>query len=180
MPAPARKVGEVRLISRGNAVVVQTLLSTRLLSRVIAEIGQKEKRNWPENDAASRDYMAALAAGRLRVEKRDTGGRADRRRRLLIEFAADEKDAVVLVGTYTGGADTADLTPRTREVFSTLALPRAYVLRNIRLILADSFHLAETDVDRLGPLGAAASQSTAPSTPAPKVPSTQAPGAPSH
>src|SRR5262245_25756123 len=45
VPDNLRKVGEVRLVTRGNAVVVQTLLSTKVLSRVLAEIAKKEQRN---------------------------------------------------------------------------------------------------------------------------------------
>jgi len=157
IPDSTRKVGEVRLLARGNAVVVQTLLSTKLLSRVIAEIRKKEESNWPPDDASVVSYAAALDAARQTVEKRDPGAAwDDRRRRMLIEFAADSGNAVVIVGTFRFAKDGSDTTPHDREVFSALALPRAYVLRNMRLILADSFKVAEPDVDRLGPLGPAA------------------------
>jgi len=171
IPDPVRKVGEVRLLSRGDGVVVQTLLSTKLLSRVIAEIRKKEQRNWPPDEPAVRDYLAALEAARQTVEKRDSAAdRVDRRRRLLIEFVADDADATVLVGTFRFATDGADRSPREREIFATLALPRPYILRNVRLILADSFNVAEADVDRLGPLGpAAASAPKAAAAPAPKA-----------
>ena len=158
IPDPARKVGQVRLLARGQAVVVQTLLSTKLLSRVIAEIRNKEEKNWPAGDAAVGAYLAALDSARETVEKREPAADwADRRRRLLIEFAADSGDAAVFIGTFRFAKDGSDTSPHDREIFSTLALPRPYVLRNIRLILADSFKLAERDVDGLGPLGPAAS-----------------------
>jgi len=154
IPDAVRKVGEVRLLSRGGAVVVQTLLSTRLLSRVIAEIRIKEGRNWPADDESVRAYLAALDSARVAVEKRDPGLEwKERRRRLLIEFAADATDAVVLVGTFRTADDAKELTVTEREVFSTLVLPRAFILKEIRLILADSFKVDEKDVDRLGPLG---------------------------
>lgn len=168
VPDAVRKVGEVRLLSRGDAVVVQTLLSTKLLSRVVAEIRVKEGRNWPPDDDSVRAYLAALDAARGTVEKRDPGlDWKERRRRLLIEFAADATDAVVLVGTFRAAEDAKELTPSEREIFSTLVLPRAYVLREVRLILADSFKVDEKDVDRLGPLGPAAATAGTPNAPTP-------------
>lgn len=158
VPDAVRKLGEVRLLARGEAVVVQTLLQTRLLSRVVAEIRVKEGRNWPVDDEGTRAYLAALDAARDAVEKREIPfGEKDRRRRLLIEFAADEKEAVVLLGSFRfTGEEAAPALPE-REILATVAVPRAYVLRNMRLILADSFQVPEADVGRLGPLGPAAS-----------------------
>lgn len=168
VPDSSRKVGEVRLIARGQAVVVQTLVSTKLLSRVIAEIGKKEEKNWPAGQADTVKYLAALESARETVEKRSPAAAwDDRRRRLLIEFAADAGSEAVFIGTFRYSKDGSDRTPYDREIFSTLALSRAYVLRNIRLILADSFKTDEKDVDRLGPLGPAAASSAAAGEPAP-------------
>ncbi|MFN2375978.1 MAG: hypothetical protein ABR538_05550 [Candidatus Binatia bacterium] len=160
VPDAVRKLGEVRLLARGEAVVVQTLLQTKLLSRVVAEIRVKDGRNWPQDDEGSSAYLAALEAARDTLEKREIPFSAkDRRRRLLIEFAADEKEAVVLLGSFrfTGQEAPTQAAPALpeREILATVALPRAYILRNIRLILADSFKLPESEVDGLGPLGPA-------------------------
>lgn len=164
IPEPARKVGEVRLLSRGNAVVVQTLLSTKLLSRVTGEIRKKEEANWPAAAAGREDavaYLEALEAVRVAVERRSPGvDWADRRRRLLIEFVADAGGQAVLLGTFTTASGTTDLTPASREVLGTLTPSRAYVLRNMRLILSDSFKVPEAEVDRIGPLGPAAGAAT--------------------
>jgi hypothetical protein len=164
IPEPARKVGEVRLLSRAGAVVVQTLLSTKLLARVIGEIRKKEEANWPAA-AAGRDdavaYLEALEAVRAAVERRSPAvDWADRRRRLLIEFVADAAGQAVLLGTFTTASGTTDLTPASREVLGTLTPSRAYVLRNMRLILSDSFKIPEAEVDRIGPLGPAAGAAT--------------------
>jgi hypothetical protein len=143
---------------------VQTLLSTKLLSRVIGEIAKKEERNFPGAAAdpatPSAKYLAALDGARQILDKRADASRpaslADRRRNLLIEFVADTDGVAVLVGTFRSASDDAEaLEPVDREVFSTLELPRDYVLREIRLILSDSFKVAEDEVDRLGPLGPA-------------------------
>ena len=160
IPEPARKVGEVRLLSRGNAVVVQTLLSTKLLSRVTGEIRKKEEANWPAAAAGHDDavvYLEALEAVREAVERRSPGvDWADRRRRFLIEFVADADGQAVFLGTFTTASGTTELTPASREVLRTLTPSRAYVLRNMRLILSDSFKVPEAEVDRVGPLGPAA------------------------
>jgi hypothetical protein len=172
VPDSRRKVGEVRLLARGRAVVVQTLLSTKLLERVTGEIRKKEEDNWPAGDPSREAYLAALDRTREAIAKRDTGADwKERRRRLLIEFAADDENAVVFLGTYRTTGDSPVIE---REVMETLELPRSYVLRNMRLILADSFDLPESDVDRIGPLGPAASPSTAPE----KAPSGSASSAP--
>ena len=38
-------------------------------------------------------------------------------------------------------------------MLETVALGRPYVVRNMRLILSDAFHVPEADVDQLAPLG---------------------------
>jgi hypothetical protein len=161
VPDAARKVGETRLVARGDAVVVQTLLSTKLLSRVVAEIREKEERNWPEERSGvegRRAYVEALVAAREALDKRSPGPDwTDRRQRLLVEFAADATGSAVVIGTFDAMPATGEPGPRVREVLATLDPPRAYVLRNIRLVVADSFGVDEKDADRIGPLGPAAS-----------------------
>jgi hypothetical protein len=152
VPDPRRKVGEVKLLARGNGVVVQTALSTKLLDRVTGEIRKKEEGNWPAGDPSREVYLAALDRTREAIEKRDADPN-DRRRRLLIEFAADDTNAAVFVGTFRfvkGESGAIE-----REVLETLELPRSYVLRNMRLILADSFDVPESEVESIGPLGPA-------------------------
>ncbi len=173
VPDPQRKVGEVRLLARGSAVVVQTLLSTKLLERVTGEIRKKEEDNWPAGDPSREAYLAALDRTRAAVEKRDVGAAwKDRRRRLFIEFAADETSAAVFLGTFRYTDERSSTIER--EVLETLELPRSYVLRNMRLILADSFKVAESEVDGIGPLGPA----SAPTGAAPLPPTGAATSAP--
>lgn len=158
VPDPSRKLGEVRLVARGRAVVVQTLLRTKLLSRVTAEIARKEAANWPKDDEPTRRYVEALNAARRKLESRRDGRVSPEKPRLLIEFAADDDDAIVLIGTFGDEDGGERITPTQRQIFASLSLPRAYVLRNMRLILADSFRIAEREVDRLGPLGPASAE----------------------
>ena len=157
VPDAVRKQGEVRLVERGRVVVVQTLLSTKALVRVTAEIRKKEAANWPADTPGREDmerYVAAIerAAYRLRTERDEAGG-GDRRLRLLIELVATPDVAGLVVGGFEVATDDDPLAPTERRVFETMTLGKTYVFRNMRLILADSFDMPERDVDRLGPLG---------------------------
>lgn len=163
VPSEAQKVGEVRLVTRGGATVVQTVIATRAPSRVLAEIREKELRNWPagsEGRADAERYLEALAqAGsvlqgeRERLDPRDPS--ADRRSRLLIEFQADDVSAGILVATFESSAEAPYEPDAIREIARPL-VGGSYVLRNMRLILADAFARPEAGVDELGPLGPAA------------------------
>jgi hypothetical protein len=157
VPDDVRKVGEVRLVARGEATVVQTLLATKVLNRVVGEIRTKEEGNWPPGSAGRESmerYLSALfrTADAL-VARRESGDAGERRLRLLIEFVASPEAAGVLVGEFTGDEVDGHITPTARRPMETIALPRAYVLRNMRLILADAFHVPEAEIGKLGPLG---------------------------
>lgn len=157
VPTPDRKVGEVRLLARGKAVVVQTLLSTKVLGRVIAEIRKKEEGNWPLDAAGRGDserYLTALGATAQAVDaEQSRKGWVERHPRLLIEFIADDGAAGVLVAPWDGDEVDGALQVGRRGEVSQVLVDRAYVLRNGRLILADSFHLPVSELDKLGPLG---------------------------
>lgn len=155
VPDPVRKVGEVRLVQRGDAVVVQTVLVTKALARVVAEIRKKEERNWPEGADGRADmlrYVAALDAARGELgARREATDDDDRRQRLLIEFAASPDAVAMELATFADGdVDGPQLPGRTS--LARLDLSRAYVVRNMRLIVADAFDLDAADADRLVPL----------------------------
>ena len=157
VPDDVRKVGEVRLVARGDATVVQTLLATRTLDRVVSEIRRKEEANWaagdPQRASMERYLSSVFRIADALVAKREAQPDGDRRLRLLIEFVASAGATGVLVGEFGGDEVDGRLRPTGRRPIETFALPRAYVLRNMRLILADSFHVPEADLGRLGPLG---------------------------
>jgi hypothetical protein len=160
VPDATRKVGEVRLVQRGDAIVVQTLLATKVIARVLAEIRKKETANWPADRPGHDDmerYLSAIdeSAETLRGE-RDAGD-GDRRVRLAIELVATKDAQGLVLATFAGGETGGFLAPTDRRVLETVALGRPYVVRNMRLILADSFHVPEPDVDQLAPLGPIAS-----------------------
>jgi hypothetical protein len=49
IPAEPPHQGEVRLIRRDSALVMQTILNSKVLKHVIAAIQKKELRAWPED-----------------------------------------------------------------------------------------------------------------------------------
>jgi hypothetical protein len=164
VPSEAQKIGEVRLATRGETTVVQTVIVTRVPSRVLAEIREKELRGWPEGSDGRADaeaYLAALEqadarlrAGRARLDPREPS--IDRRARLVIEFHANAEAAGVTIATFESPEQALYEPAAIREEIARPEVGRAYVLRNQRLILADAFSRPEADVDHLGPLGPAA------------------------
>lgn len=164
VPNTENPVGEVRLLRRGDTTVVQTLLVTRLLPRVTAEIHMKEERNWPAEMPGHADMLAyvqalSVAQEQLRAALPAADARnvadADRRLRMLIEFAASTASASVEIAEFASEAEDRPYEVASRRPLAAPAVERSYVLRNMRLILADSFHVPEADVDRLGALGPA-------------------------
>jgi hypothetical protein len=157
VPDDIRRQGEVRLVTRGDATVVQTLLATTVLRRVVAEIRKKEERNWPADAACHADmlrYVDAVAAAARELE--EAAGDEGARRRLVIEFVAAADRGGILIGEFQGDRVDGALRPTSVRVMATPAVGRDYLLRNMRLILADAFDLEDDEVDRLGPLGPAA------------------------
>jgi hypothetical protein len=151
VPSPERRVGEVRLIRRGDANVVQTLLYTKLLRRVVGEIRQKELDNWPEGPgrADALGYIEALAAAQKQVWGRLLASEPvrDRRQKLWIEFVLTPDASLVAIGSFEMDESDGELRVLRRELLARLEPSRDYVLRNMRLIAADAFH-AEGDALR--------------------------------
>ena len=167
VPSPDRRVGEVRLIRRGDANVVQTLLYTKILRRVVGEIRQKELANWPEGREGHADamrYSDALEAAQQQIWERfpKFERRTDTRQKLLIEFVLSATDAVVTLSEYDMSESHNEVQITSRRPIATLALARAYVRRNMRLIAADSFSVSEGQFDTLlRPLPLLANEATA-------------------
>lgn len=150
VPSPERRVGEVRVLRRGEATVVQTLLHSKLLSRVLGEIRRKERANWP-GDADAERYVAALESAQQTLFRRlpadpRTG---DRRQKLWIDFVLAPGVALIGVGAFEMLEADGELRVVRRETLALLEPARAYVARNQRLIVADSFGLEDAAAERL-------------------------------
>ena len=156
VPDTMRKVGEVRLVRRSEATIVQTLISTKVLPRVVGEIHKKEAANWPPDTPGREDMERyVLALGRVAdglATARDAGD-GDRKLRLMIEFVATPDVAGLVLGSFDAKDVDGKIEPTTRRPMETMVLKKTYGFRNMRLILADAFHVPEGEVGRLGPLG---------------------------
>jgi len=145
VPSPEQRMGEVRLVRRGGANVVQTLLYTKVASRAVAEIRKKELASWPEGPgrADALRYLEALEAIQQRLWKAvaAAGEGADRRQKLWIEFVLAPREALVALGSFEMESASGEVRVTAREALATLALAREYVRLNMALIAADSFHV---------------------------------------
>ncbi len=154
VPSSDRRVGEVRIVQRGDAAVIQTLLYTSLLRRAVDAIHDKEDANWPADRPGHADalrYLAALDAQAARVLAAPAPD--DRRRRLLIEFVLEGANASVIVGDFDMEGAADDVRVTARRPVETLAPSPDYVKRNMRLIVADAFDLPLDGIAPvLGPL----------------------------
>jgi len=154
VPTPEEKVGEVRLIRRGDAAVVQTLLYSKLLARVVAEIRKKELANWPEGQPGHDDalrYVEMLAGVQKQIwdrMPRDEVG-ADRRQKMGIEFVLAKQAAFVAVGAIAISDEDGEVRVMSFEPIEVFEPSRGYVQRNMRLIAADSFHAEGPALDAL-------------------------------
>jgi hypothetical protein len=161
VPSHERRVGEVRILRRGDATVVQTLLYSKLLSRVVAEIRRKEQANWPGDPEAAR-YVAALERAQQTIWRRlpppPHGG--DRRQKLWIDFVLAPDAACIGIGAFEMQEEGGEVRVVRRETLALLEPARAYVERNQRLIAADSLGIEGPALDRL--LGAAAAGRSTP------------------
>jgi hypothetical protein len=146
VPSEANRVGEVRALRRGEAVVVQTLLNTRILRRAVGEIKKKERANWQANRDGSGDasrYVSELEAARDALTPPVAPGkpRPSERLRLLIEFVRSPSRVALGIGTFDASR-TEEATPvRSGRFFTVWEPSRSYVETNMRLIVADSMQL---------------------------------------
>lgn len=147
-------IGEVRLAARDRAVVVQTLLQTVLMRRVVAEIRKKEETNWPSDRRgaeSSRQYVAGLErVQRSLWEQRARSTRGPNPpQRLAIEFVHAAGKAWVSLGTFEASSNPPRLDVSALRELERIDLDAGYIAENIRLILADACGLGQQEIDRL-------------------------------
>ncbi|MCX8071295.1 MAG: hypothetical protein N3C12_02420 [Candidatus Binatia bacterium] len=147
-------IGEVRLLLRNGSTVVQTLLQTVLMKRVVAEIRKKEESNWPaERPGANsaRHYVSALERVQQRLWRqrtRNTRG-PNPPQRLAIEFVSGPGGSWVELATFTAQGNPPNFEIETLTPLERLSLEPAYIAENLRLILLDACHLDRPRLDEL-------------------------------
>jgi hypothetical protein len=155
VPSKTLQQGEVRLIRRGRAVVMQTALSSRYLKRVVAGIRGKEAASWPEGRKGREDslrYVDALtrAQAAVRERSRQRGDRQDRRRKLLIEFILSERDSLVALSEPELGEDAVGhFRVVSKKPLAVIPLSRTYILGNIYEIARDALKLEGREAQEL-------------------------------
>ena len=146
VPAEPPYQGEVRLLRRGSAQVVQTLFKTKVMNHVIAAIQKKELRAWPqdrEGSADSRRYTEELvqAYHTVRIRAKDRQDVGDRHLQLMIEFVNEGERCYVALYAPTLAQEGDRLVPQKKELLKKLPMSPNYVQKNMQLILQDSFKL---------------------------------------
>ena len=146
VPAEPPYQGEVRLLRRGSAQVVQTLFKTKVMNHVIAAIQKKELRAWPqdrEGSADSRRYTEELvqAYHTVRIRAKDRQDAGDRHLQLMIEFVNEGERCYVALYAPTLAQEGDRLVPQKKELLKKLPMSPNYVQKNMQLILQDSFKL---------------------------------------
>lgn len=154
VPSEAQKVGEVRLVRRGSSDVVETLLYSKVLSRVVAEIRKKELANWPPDQPGRDDalrYVEALESVQKQIWDRLPRSEVarDRRQKLIIDFVLTGSSAVVAIGAFEMDETNGEMRVLQREPLVVFEPSRRYAERNMRLIAADSFHVDEAALGTL-------------------------------
>jgi len=152
-----RTHGEVRLIERGSVRVVQTLLYSQVLGRVLGKIRERERENWPadrEGHEASSRYVAALDRAERAIPPaqdpdRNRGATGERRRSLLIEFAvSNSREGVALLEPELKEFEGA-LTIEGARLIEALELPHDFIQRNMRLIAEEHFAIPRDELARM-------------------------------
>jgi hypothetical protein len=154
VPSEEQPQGEVRLLRRGDAVVMQTVLHSKFLKRVVAEIRKKESASWPaerEGHADSIRYVDALTEANNRIQQRfrQRKSRSERRQKLLIEFILSEKSALVALYEPELAEEDGRYRVTSKSPVAILELSRAYVRGDIHEIAWDALGLSKKEAKKL-------------------------------
>ena len=146
VPAEEQPVGEVRLIRRGQAVVMQTVLHTALLKRVVAEIRKKELASWPPDRIGhddAQEYIDAITTAQQRIQERNRQkeDHGDRRQKMLIEFILTEKASIVAISEPELEEKSGHMRVISRHPIAILELSRTFVRGDIYEIAWDALRL---------------------------------------
>lgn len=154
IPAEPPHQGEVRLIRRDSALVMQTILNSKVLKHVIAAIQKKELRAWPEDREGwvdSRRYSDELyrAYEVVLTDTKDREDKADRHLRLMIEFVLEERRSFVIFYVPTLTVRGEQYSVQEKKALKKLITSRGYLYNNLREIVRDSFQLDEKEALKL-------------------------------
>jgi hypothetical protein len=137
--------GEVALYRSNETRIVETLLYSRVLKRVVAEIAVREADAWPEGSPGAEDssaYVEALERAQKKVwweSARDPAQR-DRVQEMAISFEAGRTEArVSLFAVTTGPGPGQRRQVADRRLLEVVPVSLEYAIRDQRLIVEDAF-----------------------------------------
>ncbi len=150
VPSGQQPVGEVRLVRRGSAVVMQTILYTSFLKRVVAEIRKKDVADWPVSRHGHDDamkYIEAIQSAQAGIQERfrRREHRGDRRQRMLIEFILSRNASIVAIAEPSLAAADGHVRVVARRQIAILPLSRVYVRGNFYEIAWDALKLGRKE-----------------------------------
>lgn len=154
VPSSERPQGEVQLVARQDLLVVQTLLWSPILKRVVAAIDAKESRSWPEareGHADSLHYREELfrATETSWEAFRQREDRSQDRQALSIEFIVGPRQALIALSLPQLAEDDGTLHLLDKQTIKVWRTAENYVRENIVEIVRDSFHLDASAAEKL-------------------------------
>jgi len=153
IPAEPPYQGEVRLLRRDSALVMQTILNSKVLRHVVAAIQKKEFSDWPEDRDGwidSRRYSDELYRAYESIQARAKRRKSsDRYLNLLIEFVLQERHSFVALYEPTLSKSGDQFSVQEKEVLKKMNTSRTYIYKNLQEIARDSFQLEEQEVLKL-------------------------------
>jgi hypothetical protein len=139
--------GEVAVYRSGESRVVETLLYSRVLKRVVAEIALREADAWPQAAPGSTDsaaYVAALRRAQKKVwwESARHPAERDRVQEMVISFEVGPAEArVSLFAVNTAAGTESRRRIVERRLLESVPVSLEYARRDQRLIVEDAFGL---------------------------------------
>ncbi len=134
VPSELLRQGEVRLVRRGDGAVMQTVISSAFLPRVVGGIRRKELASWPPERRGHDDsqrYIAAL--GKAASEARSP--------KLLIEFILTRRASIVVLYEPSLSGPEEEYRIASKRPIAVLELSRTYVRGDIYEIARDALRL---------------------------------------
>ena len=160
LPSERNVHGELRLLRRGDAWVLQTLLYTPQLRRGVQRMRRKELYAWPEGAEGwddSQRYLADLESAKDHALERFAGrsDAADGRQKLMIELVLGQRDAFwafydVELGSDSESDGRAGRTAvRARTPFLVRDAPRLYLRRALAVQAETGFGATPIELEEL-------------------------------
>lgn len=154
VPSAEHPQGEVQLIQRRGLLVVQTLLSSRILKRVVAAIDAKEGRSWPE---VRQGYIASIryreelfrATEKAWEAFRQREDRNQARQTLAIEFILGPKQSLIALSLPQLAKAGSNLDLVDKQPVKVWQEADTYVRENMVEIVKDSFQLTASATEEL-------------------------------